>query len=81
METFATYGSSEVKVTYYQGAAYVVRHDWYPHTTWPRGVQVTRQGHAMYVGIRQGTQPDPCCGGFVVHRHTLPDTEPTYVAW
>ena len=73
MAKFAVYGSRETAVTYYNGAGYVVRHDMYPHTTFTDGGPVTRQGHAVYVGARQGLTDS---AGFTTRRYTRPDTEP-----
>jgi hypothetical protein len=75
MTAFARYRTSE-RVVHYGGAWYVIRHDQYPHTTHGPAGQVTRQGHAMLVGIRQGNGDQ---GGFAYRRHVLPDTPPAYV--
>lgn len=71
---FATYGSRETQVRYLGGAWYIVRHDRYPHTHLTAAGPVTRQGHAMLIGIRQGEGNDD--HGFAFRRYTRPDTEP-----
>lgn len=77
MTTWAIYRDREVTVRYFNGAGYVVRHDMHPHTTFTAAGPVTRQGHWMAAGIRQGTGDS---GGFAWRRYTLPDTDPAYVA-
>ena len=74
-QAYAVYRSREITVTYFNGAGYVVRHEMYPHTTFTPAGQVTRQGHAMLAGTRQGTGAD---GGFVTRRYSRPDTAPEY---
>jgi hypothetical protein len=74
---FAKYGSSETGARYYLGAWYIVRREMFPHTTYQAGRMVTRQGHGVLVGIRQGKGSDD--SGFICHRYQLPDTEPQYV--
>jgi hypothetical protein len=74
---FATYRSQETAVTYYQGAGYVVRHEQYPHTDFTPNGPVTRQGHAFYVGARQGLD-SPEGSGFAYWRYSRPDTEPEW---
>jgi hypothetical protein len=73
MARYAVYGTRETAVTYYNGTGYVVRHDMYPHTTYTAQGPVTRQGHAVNVGARQGLTDS---AGFAVRRYTRPDTEP-----
>ncbi len=73
---FAKYASREVRVMYFNGTGYVVRHDQYPHTRFTPDGPVTKQGHALFVGARQGLTDD---AGFKVTRYGRPDTEPAYV--
>ena len=75
---FAIYRDREVCVRYFNGAGYVVRHDMFPRTTFPGYPvpPVTKQGHAMLVGIRQGTSDE---AGFTTRRYQRPDSEPRYV--
>jgi hypothetical protein len=74
---FAKYSSSETEARYYLGAWYIVRREMYPHTRHEAGRMVTRQGHAVLVGIRQGEGSDD--HGFTCRRYSLPDTEPAYM--
>ena len=48
-QAYATYREAE-RQQYFNGTWYVVRHSDAPHTTWPDGKQVTRQGHQVAVG-------------------------------
>ena len=73
---FATYRSSEMQVRYLNGAWYIVRHDQHPHTHLTAAGPVTRQGHTMLVGIRQGEGNDD--HGFTMRRYPQPDTAPLY---
>lgn len=73
----ARYRSAEVRCVYFRGG-FVVRHDEYPHTTVQDGTQVTRQGHEIRVGARQGRATDPDAG-LAVTRYTRPDTDPAFI--
>ena len=78
MTAFAIYAGREITVRYFGGMGYVVRHEMFPRTTFPGhpAAPVTRQGHAMLVGIRQGLTDG---AGFAYRRYTRPDTAPRYV--
>ena len=76
MTKFARYNSREIRVMFYNGAGYVVRHDMYPHTHFTSDGPVTRQGNRIVTGIRQGTGRD---GGFTFRDYVRPDTEPAWV--
>ena len=73
---FARYDSREIKVQHFGGAWYVVRRDMYPHTTSQASdagsVMVTRQGSAVGIGIRQGSEE---AGGYTCRRWELPDRD------
>ena len=73
---FAKYASRETQVRYYLGAWYIVRHDMHPHTHLTQAGPVTKQGHRMLVGIRQGEGNDD--HGFTMRQWQRPDTEPRY---
>jgi hypothetical protein len=73
---FAVYKSRETEVRYLNGAWYVVWREMYPRTRYEAGRRVTRQGHGVLVGIRQGEGSDD--HGFTCRRYSLPDTEPLY---
>ena len=73
---FAKYAEREIRVMYFNGTGYVVRHEMYPHTTFTDNRQVTKQGHSFVVGARQGTSLDNA--GFAYRRYRRPDTEPAF---
>jgi hypothetical protein len=68
---FAQYKEEEL-VMFTQGVHIVVRHSMYPHTHFTDTGPVTRQGHAVTVGIRQG-------GVHSTHRYEHADTAPSYM--
>jgi hypothetical protein len=71
---FARYASTETQARYFNGAWYITRREMFPHTRWTAdGRMVTKQGHAVLVGIRQGEGNDD--HGFTCHRYNRPDTE------
>lgn len=72
---FAIYRETEVAVRYFNGAGYVVRHDMFPHTGFGASGPVTRQGHVMLVGARQGLTDT---AGFTIRTYRRPDTAPTH---
>lgn len=72
--TVAVYREQE-RVTYFNGAGYVVRHDMFPRILrLPDGRRwLTVQGHVVTVGVRQGTRGP---SGFAVRAYRQPDTMP-----
>lgn len=73
---FAIYHKQR-RVTYFNGAVWMIARDSYPHTTYtPETGQVTRQGHTMEIVAYQGTGDIWPPVGYAYRRYNLPDTEP-----